>query len=358
MFNKAVIKIFLELVKIDSPSGQEAGVADFIIKYLKKNKLKAVKDDFGNVILRIRGEGKPLLLSSHLDTVEPGRRVEPVVRGKIIKSNGKTILGADAKAGVAALLEAAIYLNKRKQSHRPLEIIFTREEELGLRGAAALDFKKIQAQEALVIDYGRPLGYISLSAPFIYHLDLKIIGRSAHAGAEPEKGLSAIQVAAKAIAEMKLGRINKQTTCNIGLIKGGSAINCVPEKVSFQAEASGQDLASAQEQVDLINRACKKQVRRYGAKLIFKSKLECRGYRYPGNDKFIKKIADTFRRRGIKPILSFSGGATDANVFVSRGIKAVNVSYGGGNMHTKREFIKTTELADLVCFIIELVRAK
>lgn len=356
IIKKQVLKTFIQLVTIDSPSGEEKKVGDYIVRYLKKIKIKAVRDSYGNLIAKVPGTGAPLLLSAHMDTVEPGKGIKPMVKGNIIKTNGTTILGADDKAGITGILEAASYLKKKKIKHRPLELIFTREEEVGLKGAANLNYKKVKAKEGLVIDSDKPLGHITLAAPFIYKIDIRIKGRGAHAGAEPEKGINAIQIAAKAMSEFKIGRINKSTTNNIGVIQGGSVVNSVPAEVTIKAEARSHDIKLAQEQVDIMNKAFKKHVRRFKARLYFKAKLECYGYKHLRNDSFIKTIAQVNKRLGNKVVYYASGGAGDANVMAGKKIKAVVISYGGANCHTTKEIARISELVKATKFLVEFVK--
>lgn len=359
MFNKKIIlKTFLDLVKIDSPSGHEKEVAKYIIGYFKKINIPASTDGYGNVIANVSGIGNPLLLNAHMDTVEPGRGVKPIVKGDIIKTDGMTVLGADDKASIAAILEAVKYLKIHNVKHRPLEIVFTREEESTFGGVLNLNFKKLKSKLGLILDRAMPLGCITIAAPFVYLVEAKIIGRAAHAGAEPEKGISAIQIAAKAISELKLGRNSKTVTSNIGLIKGGTGVNVVPETVEITGEVRGLKIDEAQEQVDLINKAFKKYVRKFGAKLIFKSRLDCYGYNYSTQDKFIQEIAKTNKKMEIKNVFSAYGGVSDANVFVKKHIKAVVISYGALNIHTTRETIRVSELEKLTEFIVAFVRQK
>lgn len=355
---KEVLNTFLELVKIDSPSGHEKKITEHTIKVLKKIKINAKTDKYGNVIFRIPGTGQPLFLSAHLDTVEPGRNIKPVVKKDLIRSDGSTVLGADDKAGITAIIELLKYIKKKNIKHRTLEIIFTREEETGLVGATNLNFKDIISKEGLILDSCRSLGHITIASPFIYNIDIEVTGRAAHAGAFPEKGINAIMIASKAISEIKTGRIDRTTTNNIGVIKGGSVVNCVPEKVSIKAEARSHFLKKAQEQVDIINKAFKKYVRRYKAKLYFRSRLEVHGYAYSPRDKFIKQVSDQNKKFGFKTVYEHSGGASDANIYASKKIKALDIAYGGANAHTTRESIKLSELVSLTEYLVDFVRVK
>lgn len=356
---KQITKTFLDLVKIDSPSGKEKKVATYIISYLKKLKIKAVRDKYGNVLASVLGSGEALMLNAHMDTVAPCIGIKPIVRGDVIKSDGKTILGADDKASIAAILETVkYYTKKKKMNHRPLELVFTKEEEVGCLGALKLDYRKIKSKECIVMDSCRPLGNITMSAPFIYIIEIEVKGRASHAGSFPEKGINAISIASRAIADLKIGRINKTTTCNIGLIQGGEAMNSVPERVFLKGDARSLKLENAQKQVDLINKAFKKYVRLAKGKLKFKAKLACAGFDYKRSDPMIKKIVSLNKQLKFKTNFEKSGGATDANIFAGRGIKAIDISYGGKHPHSTKETIKISELTKLTEFLIEFIFSK
>lgn len=350
---KQVKKTFLDLVSIDSPSGREKKVGDYIIRYLRELGIVARRDQYGNVIAKVKGEGKPLMLNAHMDTVEPGCGIKAVVNGDVIKSDGTTVLGADNKAALTAILEAVSYFRKEGIAHRSLELVFTREEEMNFLGAKNLDYRKIKSKEAIVMDALHPLGRIIITTPYIYVMNIGVRGKASHAGSFPEKGINAIFIAAKAMAELKIGRINKSTVNNIGIINGGTAMNTVPEEVNIVAEARSYILESVQNQIDLFNKAFKKYVRRYKGRLSFKVHLDCAGFRYSKNDSFIKKIAEANANLKIKTSYEKTGGVSDANVFVTKGIKAVNISCGGKNPHTTRESIKVSELQKLTEFLVE-----
>jgi tripeptide aminopeptidase len=355
---KEILHTFLDLVKIDSPSGEEQKVGDYIIKYLKKIKVKAWRDSYGNVIAKIPGYGQPLLLNSHMDTVEPGQGVKPIIRGGVIKSDGKTVLGADPKVGLTAILTAVKYIVAKKLKHQPLELVFTKEEEKDLKGVINLNFKKLKAKRGILLDYDLPLGKIFIASPYIYLINIKITGRAAHAGSDPEKGINAIEIAAKAISELKIGRINKNTTNNIGVIQGGTADSTVPEVVTIKGEARSHNLAEAQQQVDFFGRAFKKYVRRYGAKLLFQTKLACQGYSYSPHDTFIKEIAAVNKKLGYQTEFLRTTAASDANIFAAKKIKVITISDGSFYGHTTREMVRISTLVDLTKFIIEFVKIK
>ncbi|MBD3300099.1 MAG: M20/M25/M40 family metallo-hydrolase [Candidatus Moranbacteria bacterium] len=351
-----LLKTFLDLIEIDSPSGKEEKVSKFIEQKFKELKIKFKRDQVGNLIAKIPGKGEPLLLSSHMDTVDPCFGIKAEIKGDIIKSKGETILGADDKAGISEILEALTVLKEKKLNHRPLEIIFTREEETGIIGASKLNKKDIKAKEGLVLD-GENIGEITIASPFIYQINIKIKGRSAHAGMEPEKGISAIKVASDAISELEVGRIDNETTNNIGILQSGKIRNGVPEDALIKAEARSHDLKKAKEQVNLYQKAFEKAAKKHKAKLDFKAELNCHGYKYDQKDKFIQKIAQGFEDLNIKPSYVKIGGASDVNAFVKLGIKAVDISYGGKNCHTTRESIRISYMMKITEFLIKFLQS-
>ncbi len=236
-----LVATFVELAKIDSPSSDEEEIARHLVATLEELGLSVTRDAYGNVI-GTDGEGEPLLLSAHMDTVEPGRGIEPVVEDDRIRTNETTILGGDCKAGVAAILEAIRSIKEDDVPHVPYQVAFTREEEIGLAGARNLDFSLIHAKEAVVFDGEGPPSQITSSSPTYIGFDFEITGRAAHAGVEPEKGLSAIRLAAELITRLPQGRLDDETTFNVGTIEGGTVRNAVPENATVSGEFRSRNL--------------------------------------------------------------------------------------------------------------------
>ena len=208
---------------------------------------EVLRDAHGNLIAREEGDD-PLLLSAHMDTVEPGRGIKPTIEGDRIVSDGTTILGGDCKAGVAAILEGLESVVEEGLPRRTLQLAFTRGEEIGLVGARNMDFSMITADEAVVFDGNGPVNKLTGSSPTYVSFEVNITGRSAHAGVEPEKGLSAIKIAAEIISELPQGRLDEETTFNVGTISGGSVRNAVPEQATFTGEFRSRNL----ETLDLL----------------------------------------------------------------------------------------------------------
>lgn len=351
-----LLQTFLDLVRIDSPTGEEEAMAQEVSRRLADLGATVRRDAFGNVIARL-GEGSPpLLLSAHLDTVEPGRTITPVVEGDTIRTNGETVLGGDPKAGVAAILEALTTLRASGTDHRPVEIVFTRGEESGLLGSRNLDYSMVTAREGIVLDGEGAVSEITNEAPAQYLIDVDITGRAAHAGVEPEKGIPAISIAAEMIVELPQGRIDRETTANIGLISGGTARNAVPEQCSFRGEfrsRNPQRLAELKQEVELHLAAVIARHPRAGIRARVEKVFD--GYRLPAAHPVIAMCTRSLRDLGMTPHLLPSGGATDANIFAGHGIEAAVLGMGGSNFHTTREDLSITHMLNSARFLEALL---
>src|SRR5579863_1496274 len=238
--------LFLELVRIDSLSRHERDVALRLQRELESlgaqcrydNAGERVRGNTGNLIARIEGNVvgvAPLLICAHMDTVSPGEGVKPIVEGDIIRTDGTTVLGGDDKSGCAIICEVLHQLREQNIPHGPIDAVFTVCEEIGLQGARNLDLSLLRAREGLVFDSDSP-GYLFVRAAGAQGLRFTVRGYEAHAGMAPERGLSAIRIAAEAIAAMRLGRIDDETTANLGTIQGGRAGNIVPNEVVVRGE--------------------------------------------------------------------------------------------------------------------------
>ena len=352
----AIKNLFLELVKIDSPSGHEKQVREFIAKQLKKLQIEHIIDEHGNIIAFVSGLGESLLISAHMDTVDPGRNIAAIVDGDVIKTNGETILGADDKAGITEILCALAELKQKEIPHRPLEIVFTCEEEIGLLGAQKLDQRFITAKEGIVVDRSGHPQAVVIASPFTMKIDIEIIGKAAHAG-NAERGINAIKIASDAIAKLKIGRIDEETTNNIGVIAGGSVRNAVAEKITIQMEVRSHGKAKMTKQAEKIEKQFEKTVAAYGAKLKFSSEFGCTGYKYSEKDPFVQKIAAVWNKMGFDPFFEKAGGASDANEFAKWGINVVDIGYGGMNPHTTNEHVKISDMQIISEFIVNFVKA-
>ncbi len=336
---------FLELVRIPSPSGREREVAQAVKAKILAMGLTVLEDEAGkgfggeqgNLIVKVPGnlEGvPPILLNAHLDTVLPCENVNPIVEGDKVRSDGRTILGADNKAGVCVLLELLRVLNEDDIQHGPLEIVFTVAEETGLHGAKHLDYSLISAEIGFVLDSGPPVNKVIVQAPSQKNLRAIVRGKSAHAGVSPEKGINAIQLAARAIASMRLGRIDQETTANIGVIRGGLATNIVPEEVEILGEARSHDPKKLEEQIAHMVSLIEKEAQKGGGKAEIEVTDVYRSFRITEDDLPSKVLKAALAKMGLKPQWEATGGGSDANIFNEHGIKCVLICCGEESPHS------------------------
>ncbi|HET7758847.1 MAG TPA: M20/M25/M40 family metallo-hydrolase [Gaiellaceae bacterium] len=360
---------FLELVALPSPPGEERAVADRVLDYLGALGLEADEDDagakvgstIGNIYARLEpngGEGEALFFCAHLDTVLPEGAIEPEVgEDEIVRNAAGTILGADDKSAVAVMLEAAARLVADGRPHAGVELLFTPKEEVGLLGAAAFDQSRFAARVGYVYDHAGPIGEIVLGAPFQQKLDVRFHGRAAHAGMYPEEGRSAIAAAARAIADLRLGRLDDVTTASVGRIQGGTARNVIPEWCTFAAEARSHDerkLADLiREMVDAVTFAASLEECEVETEISGLSP----GYRFRQDAVPVRLAAAALERVGREPSYILSGGGADANVFNERGLQCLNLANGMTDIHTPDERIAVADLHEMVEVTLALVDA-
>ncbi len=354
-----LVDTFADLVRIDSPSRGEQNVAEMVATRLRSLGLNPQQDALHNVIAFMEGEGEPLLLNAHMDSVAPCLGIQPLIdeRRGIIHTNGSTILGADDRAGVAALLEGLQVIQEENIPHRPLDIAFTVQEEIGLFGAKGLDLRQIRAKMGVVLDSHGPVGTIIVQSPSHNQIAATITGKAAHAGLEPEKGISAIVVAAEAIAAMPLGRIDDETTANIGTIQGGTARNIVALKCELFGEARSLRETKLQRQTNAMVRTLEQAAKKRHAQVDIRVSREYNRFRFTSRDAVVRYVGDAIRRIGREPKLDVSGGGSDANVFCAQGISAIPVSVGYDKIHTTEEFVPIGELVKTAQLVVELAQA-
>ncbi len=352
-----LVELFCELVRIDSESGEEAAVIEHL-KGLFEKKLGAdcTLDDYGNLVARVAAKNSqadtPILLGAHADTVKPGKGIEPVVESGVIRSAGDTILGADDKAGIVEIFEAVRTADRRP----PLEIVITREEETGLLGAKNLDRTKVRASTGFILD-GDDLDTVVIGGPTYIALDVEITGRAAHAGMEPEKGISAIRVAAKAIAAMPEGRIDEETTANVGTIEGGLIRNGVPEKVTLRAECRSLDHDKCVRQAEVMQQAFEKAAADMGAKVDVRLTTEFRASQIPEDSPIVLAAKAAIAAVGLDPKAQVITGGTDALILNEKGIAAVVLGFGGQEAHATQEHIAITDMEKAVSLLQHLLAA-
>jgi tripeptide aminopeptidase len=363
-----LVDLFLELCAIPSPPGEERLVADRVGKELDRLGLEWWEDgaatrlgsSTGNLVCRIPptvDEGVPLLFCAHLDTVPLDGALEPVVEDGVVRNAGGTILGADDKSAVVAMLEAVRRVVVEGRSHAGIELVFTPKEEIGLLGAAELDVSELHARVGFVYDQAAPVGEIVVGAPSAQELVLRFHGRAAHAGMYPEEGRSAVVAAARAIVDMPHGRIDDETSANVGLVRGGSARNIVPEWCELQAEVRSHDYRRVGEVVQQIVDAAAYAAAVSDCTLETAIEPKYRGYRLRP-DALAVRLADAgLRSAGVEPRLVLSGGAADANVFNERNLPCVNLANGMIDIHTSDERIAVEDLERMVEVTLGIVDA-
>ena len=364
-----VLALFVELAALPSPPGEERAVADRVLDYLSSLGLEADEDDasakvgstMGNIFCRLEpneGSGEPVFFCAHLDTVPPEAAIEPVVgEDAIVRNSAGTILGADDKSAVASMLEATARLLEDGRTHSGVELLFTPKEEVGLLGAAAFDESRLAAKVGYVYDHAGPIGEIVLGAPHQQKVDVRFHGRAAHAGMYPEEGRSAIAAAARAVADLRLGRLDDETSANVGWVSGGTARNVVPEWCDLAAEARSHDerkLADViREMVDTLTFAASLEECEVETQVSGLS----RGYRFRRDDLGVRLAASALAAVGLEPAYIFSGGGADANVFNTKGLPCLNLANGMMEIHTADEHIAADDLDAMVEVTLALVDA-
>ena len=367
---KRLLETFFELLKIKSPSRDEKQIADYVSDILRSLGLTVIKDDAGkkigsnagNIIALLESNCKngatrtqPLFFGAHLDTVSVNGEIKPEIRDKkIVNKNKNCILGGDDKAAIAAIIEAIRTIKDFKIKTGNIYLIFTIAEEVGLLGSKNMNLKPLKAKYGFVFDGDGDIGKIFNQAPFHNAIDITIIGKAAHAGISPQKGINAIQVASHAISKMKLGRIEPGTTCNIGTIEGGVATNIIPEKVQIKAEARSLQEERLKELTGRIINDFETCAKENGAKARFKVKREYDGFKIPENELPIIMAKNVFKKLKVKSKILSTVGGSDVNILNSKGKMAINLSAGMENVHSSKEYVKIAELEKLTALILEL----
>jgi tripeptide aminopeptidase len=376
MINQERIKnLLLELVQIDSHSRRERNVAERIRKYCEELGAEVSIDDAGekvggnsgNVIARFRGTipgAEPIMMSAHMDTVVPGESVKPVIEGDIIRTDGTTVLGGDDKSGCAVILESIRCLKEQNIPHTDIEAVFSICEEVGLLGAKHLDVSKIRSRYGLVFDSDDP-GFLFTRGPSSNHLEIEVHGLESHAGVAPEQGISAIRIAAEAITRMKLGRIDEETTANIGVIHGGAATNIIPNLVTLWGEARSLSEEKLEAQCAHVVQCFEEAARGYEVtvegkltRASVKAKVD-RDYSsmdVPDSSRVVQLVIEAASRMGLKVETMASGGGCDANIFNRKGIECANLGTGMRAIHTVNEWLDVKDMYASAEMTLEILK--
>ncbi|MBA3767068.1 MAG: M20/M25/M40 family metallo-hydrolase [Acidobacteria bacterium] len=376
MINQERIKnLLLELVQIDSHSRKERDVAERIKKYCEEMGAEVEIDDAGskvggnsgNVIARFRGtipDAEPIMMSAHMDTVVPGENVKPIIEGDIIRTDGTTVLGGDDKSGCAVILETIRCLREQNIPYTDIEAVFSICEEVGLLGAKHLDVSKIRSRYGIVFDSDDP-GFLFTRGPSSNHLEIKVHGLESHAGVAPEQGISAIRIAAEAISAMKLGRIDEETTANIGVIHGGAATNIIPNLVTLWGEARSLSEEKLDAQCAHMVECFKDAASKYEVTVegkTTKASVEAsvdRDYSsmdVPDSSHVVQLVLQAASRMGLKVETMASGGGCDANIFNRKGIECANLGTGMRAIHTVKEWLDVKDMYASAEMTLEILK--
>jgi len=374
MINKdRLAETFKYLVEIDSVSREEGEFAKEIKKILESMGAKTFVDnagektgsDTGNLVAKFKGNvsALPLLINAHMDTVQPGKGIKAVFKNGIFTSDGSTILGADDKSSIAVILESLRVLKENELQYGPIDLVLTICEEIGLLGAKHFDSSLIDAKFGYALDATDVNGII-VRAPAANRLEFKIHGKDSHAGAAPERGINAILLASKAISGLEIGRIDRETTCNIGIIEGGIATNIVPNLVTVKGEVRSHDKDKLAKVTDDIVSSFKDAVESF-RKIDSKDNLpslevsiekDFPSTDIPEDHYVVAMAVKAGKNLGRKIVCKTSGGGADANIFFETGIITGVLGTGMRDMHTVRENVKLDDMVKATELLIEIIK--
>ncbi len=367
-----LVTSFVTMCEIDSPSRHEKNFSSYLQETFSALGADSIEVDnssadtgseTGNLIVRFSGNTEnPLFFSCHMDTVEPGRNIKVDRKGDIFFSKGDTILGADDKTGIAALIELVTLLKENDISHRPFELVFTTCEEIGLLGAKALDPSLLQSQYGFALDSTGP-GDIVIGAPAANRIKITVRGKAAHSGLSPESGVNALSIAAEAISRLPMGRIDEITTCNLGLITGGTATNIVPESISLEGEVRSH----SEQKLDEVTKSIIAMFETVAENWPLPEGVTDKPEIITEVDKDFPLIdldenslplvhirdAEQKLKREMKKVIA--GGGSDANIFCGYGLPTAILATGMMNVHTTDEQADLTKMIELTELLIALV---
>jgi tripeptide aminopeptidase len=376
LINQERLKNFLiELIKIDSLSRKEYDVAMRLQREMEELGATVFIDDagnkiggnVGNLIAHLSGNApraQPLLLSAHMDTVVPGEGIVPILDGNILRTDGRTVLGGDDKSGVAIICEVLRVMKENRLPCSDIDVLFTICEEAGLIGAKCLDVTKLRARTGLVLD-SDSVGFLFTKAPAANRMEFRVHGLEAHAGVCPEKGINAIKVAAEGIAQMRLGRIDHETTANIGVVEGGMAVNIVPNQVILRGEARSHSEQKLNRQTDHMKRCLEDAAahhvleldgKRHSARVEAKIERDYDRMDVPESAPIVKLVHAAAKSLKLEVKTLATGGGCDANVLNQKGLVVANLSTGMRDIHTVNEWLDLRDLNLSAQMVLEIVR--
>lgn len=365
-----IIDYFISLVKIDSESGEEKNIAQKLECDFKElgaetrfdNANNKTGGNTGNFYAYFKGniDKEPILFCAHMDTVMPGKNIKPKILKDRITSDGTTVLGADDKSGIAQIYCAIKELKENNEDHAPIEVLFTISEEIGLLGAKYMDYSMIRSGKGYALDT-HSIGEIVLGSPSQNSMKYIIHGKESHAGSNPEHGINAIRIASEAISVMPMGRIDAETTCNVGIIEGGKATNIIPNMVTIRAEARSHNKEKLQKVTDQMTQALLKTAEKYKlkdfqAKVDIEIKEEYSSFKLNEDDEIILLAKKASENAGLTFKASVGGGGSDANIFNRKGIKMCIAGTGMSKVHTVDEYILISDLENGAKWVKEVIR--
>lgn len=351
-----MINVFLEMLKQESPSLKELPMAIWLGEYLSNRNIEVVMDkcadeiggNCGNIVAHIKGniQEETICFAAHMDQISPCFNILPIIDKELIRTDRSTTLGGDDKGGIAVILEALEHILEENIPHRDMYLLFTVCEEQGLSGSKHFDTRNLPVENIVIVDAAGPAGTIIYKSPAQEDIEVIFKGKKAHAGIEPEKGINAICVAADAISNMHIGRIDEETTSNIGRIEGGGATNVVTDEVKFTAEIRSHSMEKLKSEIELMNNCCKNSAQKYNTTVEFKHKIN-----YPNlqlnKDSYVYKLCNkAFEDENIKISHLVTGGGGDANILSNKGYNCSIISVGMNNVHTVDE---TINIEDMLC---------
>jgi len=362
MPDKRLLEIFFDLIKIDATSGKEKPVAEYIIKFLNNVGLNAAIENSdsgssvnsGNVICTV-GNGGSFVLLSHMDTARSTKDVKPLIVNDRILSDGKTVLGVDNRVGISVILFAVEKAVKEKIPLNDFTIAFTTQEETTLNGSRNLRLSN-NIKTGFVFDSHERPGNLICESIGAVGFTARVLGKASHSGLAPEKGIDSIKITSNAIAEIELGRIDDETTANIGIIKGGSAVNVVPEETYVEGEVRSMKIEKVIKKVEQIKNIFEKHTSNSGGKLEFNYQWDFRPYKVNPEDEVFIKISSVLSKIGLTPTPKISWGGSDANSLNEKGIKTVNLGIGAENPHSNEEYILLEDLKKSSEIALELIK--
>lgn len=354
---------FFRYVRCASESGAERDFCLLVEEEFKRLGVPFWRDEIGekigsngwNLIAKLPGEGKPILFSCHMDTVSPGKGIMPILENGVVRSAGDTVLGADDKSGIAAVLEALESILEEGVPHRPVEILFSLCEESGLLGSRHADYSRFESKEGLVLDCGE-VGLIKNRAPAIVHLHIRVRGKAAHAGVAPEQGVHALKAAAEAVANITCGHPDDMTVMNVANFVSAGATNVVPELATFDMEIRSFTETLLQKHIRLVEGAIQDACRTYGAIYEMELDRQSDSLFVPEDGPLVGKVRELYAQMGIELRVEGTFGGCDATWLYAHGIQALNTGTGMTNAHSVNETIAVEDLQNTTRMVYGVMR--